>query len=247
MREQYNTANSEFAAPAVAPSAAAAGTRATGIAKQNIFAAARPLGMHAAIYEASKRGFDLSIAALLLIGLLPIFILVALAVKLTSPGPVFFRHRRIGFGGKEFSCLKFRTMVSDAEQLLSADAELKTLFDQKFKIDNDPRVTRIGAFLRRTSLDELPQLFHVVDGKMSLIGPRPIVEREREKYSIYIGKLLSVRPGLSGLWQVTGRSETTYAERVLLDMYYVDHRGVAMDAKIFLRTFGAVLKKTGAC
>lgn len=247
MREQYNTANSEFAAPTIASVEAAAGTPATAIAGQKIFSAARPHGIHAIIYEASKRGFDLSVAALLIIGLLPLFIIVALAVKLTSKGPVFFRHRRIGFGGKEFYCLKFRTMVSNAEQLLLNNPEMKNLFDQKFKIDDDPRVTRLGQFLRCTSLDELPQLFHVIEGKMSLIGPRPIIEREREKYSIYIGKLLSVRPGLSGLWQVAGRSETTYAERVLLDMYYIDHRGIAMDLRIFFKTFAAVIKKTGAC
>jgi lipopolysaccharide/colanic/teichoic acid biosynthesis glycosyltransferase len=137
-------------------------------------------------------------------------------------------------------------MVSNAEQLLTTDPQMRSLFDQKFKIDDDPRVTRFGKFLRCTSLDELPQLFHVIQGKMSLIGPRPIIEREREKYAIYVGKLLSVRPGLSGLWQVAGRSDTTYAERVLLDMYYIDNRGFVLDLKIFLKTFSAVIKRAGA-
>jgi lipopolysaccharide/colanic/teichoic acid biosynthesis glycosyltransferase len=137
-------------------------------------------------------------------------------------------------------------MVSNAEQLLTTDPQMRSLFDQKFKIDDDPRVTRLGKFLRCTSLDELPQLFHVIQGKMSLIGPRPIIEREREKYAIYVGKLLSVRPGLSGLWQVAGRSDTTYAERVLLDMYYIDNRGFVLDLKIFLKTFSAVIKRAGA-
>jgi lipopolysaccharide/colanic/teichoic acid biosynthesis glycosyltransferase len=137
-------------------------------------------------------------------------------------------------------------MVSNAEQLLTTDPQMRSLFDQKFKIDDDPRVTPFGKFLRCTSLDELPQLFHVIQGKMSLIGPRPIIEREREKYAIYVGKLLSVRPGLSGLWQVAGRSDTTYADRVLLDMYYIDNRGFVLDLKIFLKTFSAVIKRAGA-
>ena len=137
-------------------------------------------------------------------------------------------------------------MISNAEQLLTSDPQLQSLFHQNFKIDDDPRVTRLGKFLRCTSLDELPQLFHVIQGKMSLIGPRPIIDREREKYAIYAGKLLSVRPGLSGLWQVTGRSDTTYAQRVLLDVYYIDNRGFVLDLKIFLKTFAAVIKRAGA-
>lgn len=246
MREQYNTANREFAPRSITSDGATAGPQSVSLVRQNIISAARPNDARATVYEISKRGFDVSCAACLILGLLPLFVLIAVIVKLTSSGPVFFRHRRLGLGGREFYCLKFRTMVSDAEQLLTTDPQMKSLFDQKFKIDDDPRVTRLGKFLRCTSMDELPQLFHVIQGKMSLIGPRPIIDREREKYAIYIGKLLSVRPGLSGLWQVAGRSNTTYNERVLLDMYYIDNRGFALDMKIFLKTFSAVIKRAGA-
>jgi lipopolysaccharide/colanic/teichoic acid biosynthesis glycosyltransferase len=246
MREQYNTANREFAAQSISTDRAAAGTPSVALARQNIISTTRPHDAQATIYEISKRGLDVSCAACLILILSPLFVLIAVIVKLTSSGPVFFRHRRLGLGGNGFYCLKFRTMVSNAEQLLTTDPQMKRLFDQKFKIDDDPRVTRLGKFLRCTSLDELPQLFHVIQGKMSLIGPRPIIEREREKYAIYVGKLLSVRPGLSGLWQVAGRSDTTYADRVLLDMYYIDNRGFVLDLKIFLKTFSAVIKRAGA-
>ena len=247
MREQYTTANQELAASPAANAGSASPAHNLALSRTNDFAAARRRPVSAAAYEISKRGFDLTAASILIVGLLPLFVLVAVAVKLSSRGPVFFRHRRLGLAGREFYCLKFRTMVSNAEELLTTDPQLQGQFNSKFKIDEDPRVTRIGKFLRCTSLDELPQLFHVIEGKMSLIGPRPIIEREREKYSIYVSKLLSVRPGLSGLWQVSGRSETTYSQRVLLDMYYIDNRSTAMDFKIFLKTFITVLKKTGAC
>lgn len=246
MREQYTTANQELAASRTVNVGSVSAAHKMALSRTNDFAATRRRPASAAAYEISKRGFDVAAASLLIVGLLPLFVLVAVAVKLTSRGPVFFKHRRLGLGGREFFCLKFRTMVSNAEDLLTTDPQLRRQFDSKFKIYDDPRVTRIGKLLRCTSLDELPQLFHVIEGKMSLIGPRPIIEREREKYSIYVGKLLSVRPGLSGLWQVSGRSETTYSQRVLLDMYYIDNRGITMDMKIFFKTFITVLKKTGA-
>jgi lipopolysaccharide/colanic/teichoic acid biosynthesis glycosyltransferase len=120
-------------------------------------------------------------------------------------------------------------------------------FEEKFKLDDDPRITRLGAFLRRTSLDELPQLLHVVSGEMSLVGPRPIIKDELGKYSIYAHKLLSVKPGLSGLWQVCGRSDTTYPQRVLMDMHYIDHRSFKLDLRLLFLTSSAVIRKSGAC
>lgn len=247
MREQYSTANHRFAPASVARKSSSAKAARSALVPLNLIPAARRHPLAAVLYDTSKRGFDLAVATSIVLAILPLLVMIAVAVKLTSRGPVFFRHKRLGRGGIEFDCLKFRTMVSNAEDLLKTDPQLKKQFDEKFKIDDDPRITKVGRFLRSTSLDELPQLIQIIQGKMSLIGPRPIIEREREKYSIYVGKLLSVRPGLSGLWQVSGRSETTYAQRVLLDMYYIDNRSLLMDLKIFIKTFGVVLKRTGAC
>jgi len=200
-----------------------------------------------AAYAVSKRGFDISLSALFLVIALPLMAAIAVLIRATSKGPVFFRHRRLGRYGIEFDCLKFRTMVVDAEDILKGDPELHRKFREKFKIDGDPRVTVVGRFLRRTSLDELPQLFHVFTGKMSLIGPRPIVRAELEKYSIYRDKLLSVKPGLGGVWQTSGRSSTTYSERVLLDIFYVDHRCLLLDLQLLFLTILCVLRKSGAC
>jgi len=200
-----------------------------------------------AFYDICKRGVDVSVAAALLVLMLPLFILVAALVKATSRGPVFFRHRRLGRHGREFACLKFRTMVVDAEEQLRRNDLLRRRFEETFKIKNDPRITPVGSFLRRSSLDELPQLWHVLRGEMSLIGPRPIVPPELAKYSIYGGKLLSVRPGLSGMWQVCGRSDTTYPQRVMMDMHYIDHRSLSLDLWLMLFTIAAVARKSGAC
>jgi lipopolysaccharide/colanic/teichoic acid biosynthesis glycosyltransferase len=198
------------------------------------------------LYHVGKRGLDISVSlALLLLGS-PLLLLVALMVKATSSGPVFFAHRRLGHNGKEFDCLKFRTMSADAEERLKQDPQLRRRFEEKFKLEDDPRITAVGAFLRRTSLDELPQFFHVLRGEMSLVGPRPIVEDELVKYSIYGNKLLSVKPGLSGLWQVCGRSHTTYPQRVMMDMHYIDHRCLTLDLQLLLMTASAVLRKSGA-
>jgi lipopolysaccharide/colanic/teichoic acid biosynthesis glycosyltransferase len=138
-------------------------------------------------------------------------------------------------------------MVCDAEEILRSDPQMQKAFEEKFKIDDDPRITPIGKFLRCSSLDELPQLFQVFQGQMSLIGPRPIVVPELKKYSIYQDKLLSVKPGLSGLWQISGRSKTTYTERVLLDMHYIDHRCLSLDMLLLLKTVLMVIKRVGAC
>ena len=198
-------------------------------------------------YLFCKRLLDLAAGLVLLLAALPVIALVALLVKATSRGPVFFRHRRLGLGGREFDCLKFRTMIVNADEALARDSSLRREFEQSYKLKRDPRVTRAGAFLRRTSLDELPQLLHVLGGEMSLVGPRPIVRAELEKYSIYGDKLLTVKPGLSGMWQVCGRSDTTYPQRVQLDMHYIDHRSLALDLRLMARTVGAVVRKSGAC
>lgn len=199
------------------------------------------------VYLLCKRLLDLAAGLALLVAALPVIALVALVVKATSRGPVFFRHRRLGLDGREFDCLKFRTMRVNADEELARDELLRRRFEREFKLKHDPRVTPAGAFLRRTSLDELPQLLHVLSGEMSLVGPRPIVRAELEKYSIYADKLLTVKPGLSGLWQVCGRSDTTYPQRVQLDMRYIDHRSLALDLRLMLRTVGAVVRKSGAC
>ena len=194
-----------------------------------------------------KRALDVVGSLILVLIALPLILAVAICVKVTSPGPVLFRHKRLGRSGKEFWFTKFRTMAVDAEDQLNGNAMLRREFEEKFKLDNDPRVTPLGAFLRKTSLDELPQLLHVFRGEMSLIGPRPIERAQLSKYTIYGNKLLSVKPGLGGVWQVCGRSETTHAERVLMDMYYVDHRCLALDIELLLRTALVVVRKSGAC
>jgi lipopolysaccharide/colanic/teichoic acid biosynthesis glycosyltransferase len=199
-----------------------------------------------AIYVLAKRGFDVIFSIIICLLLIPLFVLVAVFIKISSPGSVIFKHRRIGQFGEEFDCWKFRTMVKNADKLLDNDPKLRQEFDEKFKIDDDPRVIKYGGFLRASSLDELPQFINVLRGNMTLIGPRPVVKRELSKYSIYQGKLLSVKPGLSGLWQVSGRSSTTYSERVALDLTYVDQRCFWLDTKIFFRTIITVLQGKGA-
>lgn len=198
-------------------------------------------------YHFCKRALDITASLALLILVSPLLLVIALIVKLGSKGPVFFAHRRLGRNGKEFDCLKFRTMSVDAEERMKHDPQLRRKFEEKFKLEDDPRIVGCGAFLRRTSLDELPQLFHVLSGEMSLVGPRPIVRNELGKYSIYGQKLLSVKPGLSGLWQVCGRSDTTYPERVMMDMHYIDHRSFRLDMRLLLLTASAVVRKSGAC
>ncbi len=198
-------------------------------------------------YNFFKRGMDIVVSLMLLLISLPLTALIALIIKMTSPGTVLFKHRWIGIKGQEFECWKFRTMISNADEVLRQNPHLLKQFNKKFKIDNDVRVTKFGKFLRRSSLDEIPQLVQILQGKMSLIGPRPVIDRELEKYSIYRDKLLSIKPGLSGLWQISGRSETTYAERVLLDMQYIETRGILLDTKILFKTIITVLKRSGAC
>lgn len=196
-----------------------------------------------------KRIMELLIIAASLPLSLPLISLIALAVKIDSPGPVFFRHNRIGIGGNDITIWKFRTMVQDAEARLQEclkDPELLEQWTEQHKLPDDPRITRLGRFLRATSLDELPQLINVVRGELSLVGPRPIVWAETEKYREDFELYKKVKPGLTGLWQVSGRSSTSYRYRVNLDTYYVRNWSVWMDIYILAKTPLAVLSRKGA-
>ncbi len=197
-----------------------------------------------------KRCFDLLFSGLGVLVLLPFFTIVALLIRFSSHGPAFYRQRRIGQSGKEIKVLKFRTMVNDAdkklEEFLRDNPERRKEWEETQKLKDDPRVTFIGKILRKTSLDELPQLFNVLGGSMSLVGPRPIVQNEIQKYEAAFAEYSRVRPGITGLWQVSGRSDTTYAHRVELDLYYVYNWSIWLDIYIILRTFPAVLRQSGA-
>jgi lipopolysaccharide/colanic/teichoic acid biosynthesis glycosyltransferase len=197
-------------------------------------------------YDRLKRLIDITCSLLIIVILSPLFPVIALLIVATSRGSALFRQRRLGHEGRPFWCLKFRTMVADAEEQLKRQADLVARFQDNFKIKDDPRVTRVGAFLRKTSLDELPQLFNVLRGDISLIGPRPIVEKEQAKYGVYAAKLLSVKPGLSGMWQVYGRSDTTYPQRIAMDMAYIDNRSLRLDLRLMVLTAYVVLRGRGA-
>ncbi|WP_160674348.1 sugar transferase [Clostridium sp. C8-1-8] len=199
------------------------------------------------MYICIKRLFDFLSAFIGLILLSPVFVILIILVKLDSKGPAMFGHNRLGKNGKTIKVYKFRTMVSNADEVFANfTEEQKKEFAINFKLDNDPRITRIGNFLRKTSLDELPQLLNILLGDMSVVGPRPIVEKEVEKYGKFAPKFFSVTPGLTGYWQAHGRSDTTYEERIAMDMYYVDNRSLILDIKIIGKTFVSVIKKEGA-
>lgn len=196
----------------------------------------------------TKRAFDLVGSALLIIALSPVLILLAILVKAGSTGPVFFRQERVGLNGSTFHMIKFRSMVVDAEARLQ---ELSTLDRAEgntvlFKMKNDPRVTRIGAFMRRYSLDEVPQLFNVLLGNMSLVGPRPPLAREVERYDQHVHRRFLVKPGMTGLWQVSGRSDLSWEDSVRLDLFYVENWSMASDLHILVRTARAVFLSSGA-
>mgnify|MGYP006275525249 FL=1 len=192
-----------------------------------------------------KRGGDIVFSLLVLSLGSPLFLLLAVLVKLSSRGSVFYCQRRIGRGYKGFGCLKFRTMRRDADRVLAsvlaADPKLRAEFERDHKLKRDPRITPLGKFLRRSSLDELPQFINVLRGEMSVVGPRPIVWDELRRYGRRMDEVLSVRPGLTGLWQVSGRNNLTYRTRVRLDLTYVRNRSFWLDLGIVLRTIGVVL------
>jgi len=193
-----------------------------------------------------KRIFDLIVGGLITIVLSPILLVCAVLVRLSGPGPILFRHMRLGKGGRAFAQFKYRTMVKNADEMLVGDPELARKFHEGFKLKDDPRITPVGRLLRRWSLDELPQLFNVLRGEMSLVGPRPIVEPEIEKYGVFADALFSVTPGMTGLWQVSGRSDVGYEERVKLDLLYIERWTLWEDMRILLLTPGAVLGGRGS-
>lgn len=193
-----------------------------------------------------KRLFDLVGSLSLLIMLTPVLLLIAAVVRIDSPGPVFFKQRRVGARGQYFYMYKFRSMVPDAEARLEALRAQNEGNGVLFKLKADPRITRVGGFLRRYSIDELPQLFNVVNGSMSLVGPRPPLPSEVELYQSHVHRRLMVRPGLTGLWQVSGRSLLSWDDTVRLDLYYVENWSIAGDIAILLKTFRAVFARDGA-
>ncbi|MFA6180489.1 undecaprenyl-phosphate galactose phosphotransferase WbaP [Acidithiobacillus sp.] len=197
-----------------------------------------------------KRAFDLMAASILVLLLSPLLLFLALRIRRDDGGPVFFVQERVGRSGRPFPCYKFRSMVVDAEsrlqQYFTSHPELHAEYQRNFKLRDDPRVTRIGRFLRRTSLDELPQLFNVLRGEMSLVGPRPLLDRELECYGNGFALYRQVHPGITGLWQTSGRSETTFAERASLDAWYVKNWSLWYDIVILLRTVKVVLLRDGA-
>ena len=192
-----------------------------------------------------KRLIDLIGASVALVLLSPVLIAAALAVKLYDGGPAVYRRRCVGCDG-DFDALKLRSMRVDADRYLEQHPELLAEFQRNYKLNNDPRVTPVGAFLRKTSIDELPQLFNVLRGAMSLVGPRMITRPELDKYGDKRDALLTVKPGMTGYWQVAGRQEVEYGDRVEMDMYYIRHWSLGLDLQILLKTPWKVLKREGA-
>lgn len=197
-----------------------------------------------------KRFIDLFLLLISSPVVLPVVLIVSLIVKISSPGPVFYGHKRTGKNGKEFKCWKFRSMVIDAdkqlEKILAENPEMRAEWEKDRKFTNDPRVTKIGKILRKTSIDEIPQFFNILTGEMSFIGPRPVTEPELKKYGNKAQIILSVQPGLSGMWQISGRSDTGYEERVTLDSYYIQNWSVWLDIWIIIKTVYVVLRGKGA-
>lgn len=199
------------------------------------------------VYDFVKRFADIICSAIAIILLSPFFIIISIAIKATSKGPVIFVHNRVGKNGKKIGIYKFRSMVMNAEELIEKfTPEQKEEFKKNFKLENDPRITKIGKFLRKTSLDELPQLFNILKGDLSIVGPRPIIEVETKIYGKYKDMLLSVKPGLTGFWAANGRSDTSYKRRRAMEIYYVKKRSLLFDIKIIFKTVISVFKGDGA-
>ena len=204
----------------------------------------------------ARRALDVTVAVFVLLALLPVLLIVALAIRLESPGSVVFRQRRVGRGRSTFTLFKLRSMRSDADPASHRDFVQKLIASgqdaekddsgELHKLTNDTRVTRVGAFIRRWSLDELPQLLNVIRGEMSLVGPRPVIEYEVEAYPSWYHGRFAVKPGLTGLWQVSGRNERTYEEMVRLDLEYAKTQTLLLDIKILARTAVCVLRRQGA-
>lgn len=194
-----------------------------------------------------KRFIDIFCSFFAIIVLSPVFLILAIIIKCTSKGPVFYLHKRIGKNGKKISIIKFRSMVKNADKMFDTFTdEQKKEFAENFKLENDPRVTKFGSFLRKTSLDELPQIFNILIGNISIVGPRPVTQEETLLYEENRDLLLSVKPGLTGLWAISGRSNLTYSERINLELQYVKECSLLYDMKIFFKTVLPVFKGHGA-
>ena len=202
------------------------------------------------VYFFVKRLFDIILSLLGLIILSPVLIIVAILIKIDSKGPAFFVQERIGKNGKIIKIFKYRSMVINAEEklekLMQKNPEIKKEYTENKKLSRDPRITKMGYYIRRYSVDELPQLLNVLIGNMSLVGPRPYLPREQKDMGKYYNDVIKCKPGITGLWQVSGRSDVSFNERLKLDKEYAAKRGLVYDIKIFFRTFGAVLGKKGA-
>jgi lipopolysaccharide/colanic/teichoic acid biosynthesis glycosyltransferase len=207
------------------------------------------LDLHGAF---AKRLFDIVFSLLVLSLLSPVYFVLALLIAISSPGPIFYIQERVGKNYQHFGCIKFRTMIVNAdevlEQMMASSPQLRQEFEDNFKLKQDPRITWIGRFLRATSLDEFPQFWNVLIGDMSLVGPRPLVPEELYMYGKYMDKVLTIKPGLTGLWQVSGRNDIPYERRVKIDVYYVNFRNFWLDLSIVLKTIGLVIfpKNNGA-
>jgi len=195
--------------------------------------------------DATKRAFDIFFSLFVLIVFSPLYLVLAVLISISSPGSIFYVQQRVGKNHKPFGCIKFRTMVHNADEVLAsmiADSpHMRDEFEANFKLRNDPRITWIGKFLRLTSLDEFPQFWNVLKGDMSVVGPRPLVPDELHKYGNRIDKVLKIRPGITGLWQVSGRNDIPYPQRVQMDVYYVNCRNGLLDLWVISKTIGVVI------
>ncbi len=199
------------------------------------------------MYRLIKRIFDFILSLIGIAIMSPLFLIISIMIKCDTKGPVFFKQRRIGLNGKPLYIYKFRTMVTNAEELIASfTPEQKKEWEESYKLKDDPRITRVGKILRKTSLDELPQLINIIKGEMSIIGPRPVVEEELSWYGNDVDLVLSVKPGLTGWWAVNGRSEVPYPKRCDLELYYVKNASLALDVRILLGTLKVVFSQRGA-
>lgn len=199
------------------------------------------------LYFYVKRIMDIILSFIALVMLSPVFIILSILIKIDSKGKIIYKHNRLGKNGKEFGLYKFRTMVSNSDEVFkNFTPEQKKEYEMYFKLENDPRITKIGKFLRKTSLDELPQFINILKGEMSIIGPRPVVLKEIEKFGDQKEAYLSILPGITGWWACNGRSDITYEERIALEMHYVNNVSFGLDVLCFFKTIVAVLKRKGA-
>ncbi len=212
----------------------------------------RGLSRHRLDGDFAKRLFDVMFSLSVLILFLPLYLLLVILIAISSPGPIFYVQERVGRNYKPFGCIKFRTMVENADELLldimEKSPHLRAEFEDNFKLKQDPRLTWIGRFLRLTSLDESPQFWNVLKGDMSVVGPRPLVPEELPKYGRHMDKILTIRPGITGLWQVSGRNDIPYPHRVQIDVYYVNFRNFWLDVWLIVKTIGVIVstKNNGA-